>query len=331
LGNHGLRLSEIGFGCGPTAGLMIGGAPVERAGAVARALELGINYFDTAAVYGDGLSEAHLGQALREVGARPLLGSKVAIGPEDLSDIYGAVVRSVETSLARLDVDAIDLFHLHNRLAVERAPGDKIAVGPLLTVGERLGARGVAEACEDLQRQGKIRFFGFCAFGGEVPAINEVIRSRRFHSLLCYYNLLNPTAGGPAPAGFKGHDYGGVIDRAHAQGMGVVALRVLDGGVLSGREKPHPLSQGKGWQPGRFPPDALAPILKGGRYTPAQIAIRFALAKAEISTVLVGFSELSHIEEAAGCSDGNRLSPEDLSRLEEFHRAGHALREAMES
>jgi len=64
LGKTGVRVSVQGFGCGNVGGLMVRGTPAGRERAVARAIELGVNYFDTAPSYGDGLSERHLGQAL---------------------------------------------------------------------------------------------------------------------------------------------------------------------------------------------------------------------------------------------------------------------------
>lgn len=70
LGRTGLRVSALGFGCSNGAGLMVRGAPKDRERTVARALELGINYFDTAPSYGDGLSELHLGDALRALRAQ---------------------------------------------------------------------------------------------------------------------------------------------------------------------------------------------------------------------------------------------------------------------
>ena len=66
LGRTGLSVSEIGFGCGPTAGLIVRGDEKTRRDAVARALELGIDYFDTAPAYGDTLSEQYLGATLRD-------------------------------------------------------------------------------------------------------------------------------------------------------------------------------------------------------------------------------------------------------------------------
>src|SRR5437763_14141020 len=67
LGRTGIRISQIGFGCGSQGGLMVRGERSEQLRAVARAVELGINYFDTAASYGDGESERNLGSVLREL------------------------------------------------------------------------------------------------------------------------------------------------------------------------------------------------------------------------------------------------------------------------
>src|SRR5207244_2210621 len=69
LGKTGFRVSEIGFGCGDNAGLIVNGTAAERREVVERALAVGINYFDTADHYGDGKSERNLGETLREIGA----------------------------------------------------------------------------------------------------------------------------------------------------------------------------------------------------------------------------------------------------------------------
>ena len=65
LGKTGLDVSLLGFGCGAVGGLMVGGTPADQERAIARALELEINYFDTAAQYGDGQSETNLGRAIK--------------------------------------------------------------------------------------------------------------------------------------------------------------------------------------------------------------------------------------------------------------------------
>src|SRR5215813_12330290 len=93
LGRTGLRVSTLGFGCGNVGGLMVRGTPAERERAVARAVELGINYFDTAPSYGDGQSERHLGLALKAVREQIYVGTKFRIDPADLADMRGAVAR----------------------------------------------------------------------------------------------------------------------------------------------------------------------------------------------------------------------------------------------
>src|ERR1700686_228168 len=114
IGSSDLLVSEIGFGCGGNAGLMVRGSHAEQLPIVARALELGITYFDNAPDYGDGIAETNLGLALKTLGARPVLNTKVEIRAENLDDVAGHVVRSAENSLRRLGVDHVDMFQIHN-------------------------------------------------------------------------------------------------------------------------------------------------------------------------------------------------------------------------
>src|SRR4051794_28314163 len=107
LGRTGLQVSEIGFGCGNTAGLLTGGQYEEQRRAIERALAVGINYFDTAPNYGErvyerGRSESNLGKVLRELGARPHVGTKIELHAPHLADIPGSVARSLDESLERL-------------------------------------------------------------------------------------------------------------------------------------------------------------------------------------------------------------------------------------
>ena len=120
LGRTGLRVSALGFGCGAVGGLLVRGDTAEMVRTVARAVELGVNYFDTAAIYGNGVSETNLGRVLAELRPEVLVGTKVMVGEDELDDIESAVTRSVERSLDRLRRDRVDLIQLHNPLA-ERA------------------------------------------------------------------------------------------------------------------------------------------------------------------------------------------------------------------
>ena len=324
LGTTDITISEIGFGCGNTAGLMIWGDPADRLRAAEHAMELGINYFDTAATYGDGKSEENLGPVLAKLRERPLVGSKVALSDDDLADIPGAIRASVERSLRKLGLDSLDVVHMHNRVRAKRVPGQSAGIGPLLEVDEMLGPGGVQETFEALQQEGKLRYFGLCAFGGEPGAYSRVIDEGRFHSVLVFYNVLNPSSARAMGPAFAQHDYDRVIERAAAKGVGTVALRVLEAGALSGSATPHALSGGG---PGRNPEyarnaqraQALAFLKRDPSETLAQVAIRFALANQSVSTVLVGFSELSQIDEAASCSGREGFTPDQLARLEELY------------
>src|SRR5437667_12852911 len=91
LGRTGLKVSALGYGCGDVGGLIVRGAPAERTRAVARAVELGVNYFDTATSYGNGVSEQHLGEVLRELRPNVYVGTKVRLRPEDLGDLRGRI------------------------------------------------------------------------------------------------------------------------------------------------------------------------------------------------------------------------------------------------
>ncbi len=108
VGNTGVRVSEIGFGGGGNAGLMVKGSPEQQREAIGRAIELGINYFDQAPDYGDGVSETNLGRVLKELGVRPYITTKIEVRESDLGDIAGHVERSLDQSLSRLGHVAAD-------------------------------------------------------------------------------------------------------------------------------------------------------------------------------------------------------------------------------
>src|SRR5215813_15261060 len=114
-GRTGLKISALGFGCGAVGGIMVRGDPADQERLVARALDVGVNYFDTAVLYGDGASETNLGRVLRKLKpANAIVGTKVRVPPGEFGGIAAAITASLEGSLARLQLDKVDIFHLHN-------------------------------------------------------------------------------------------------------------------------------------------------------------------------------------------------------------------------
>src|SRR6266540_4915772 len=108
LGKTGISISEIGFGCGNVGGLLIRGEEDDQFAAIERALDLGINYFDTAAAYGDGVSEINLGRALAQLKPDIILGTKLRLGPEDATP--ERIREHFAASLARLQRDSVDIL-----------------------------------------------------------------------------------------------------------------------------------------------------------------------------------------------------------------------------
>src|SRR6202022_5036409 len=116
-GRSGMRFSVLGFGCGAVGGLMVRGDHADQERTVAKALAAGVNYFDTAVQYGDGESETNLGHVLQKLKpANVAVGTKVRLPPSECGRIADAVTTSLEGSLARLRLDRIDIFHLHNAI-----------------------------------------------------------------------------------------------------------------------------------------------------------------------------------------------------------------------
>jgi len=315
LGRTGLKVSELGFGCGSIGGLLVRGEYPTMRRAVARALELGITYFDTASQYGDGQSEVNLGAVLRELRADPVVGTKVRLKPPDLDRIEAAIAESVEASLRRLGRERVDLIQLHNPF-VPRSGPDQVGV----TLHH---FSAVLRAFETLERQGKVRFWGITGLG-ETEVLHQVVEGGGFHTVQAVYNLLNPSAGRQAPAGFSYQDYRQLIDRAAGQQMGVIVIRALAGGALSGTPDRHPVAA-RSVAPIATERDYAADVARARRFaflvengtvsSLVEAAIRFAISKPEISTALVGISSLEQLEHAVACANRGPLPAEALGRL----------------
>ncbi len=117
-GRTGLQVSVLGFGCGAVGGFMVRGAPEDQERTIARAIEAGVNYFDTAAMYGNGESEKNLGRVLASLKPDVIVGTKVRIPSRDFGRIAATVAESLDASLKRMGREQVDIFHLHNAITV---------------------------------------------------------------------------------------------------------------------------------------------------------------------------------------------------------------------
>ena len=320
-GRTGMQLSVLGFGCGAVGGLMVRGDPLDQERTIARAIAAGVNYFDTAVQYGNGESEKNLGRVLHRLKpANVTVGTKVRLPAGDFGRIAEAVANSLEGSLARLRRDRVDIFHLHN--AITETGGRQA-----LSVRQVLG--DVVPAFERLRQQGKTRFLGLTAVG-DTAALHQVIDARVFDSAQVVYNMLNPSAAVGLPANYPAQDYERLFDHTRAAGVGVVGIRVLAGGALSGSAERHPIASP--------PPEPIgsamsydADVVRARRLMPlveegfaaslTEAATRFALSHPAIGTILVGMATPQQFEDALAAVQKGPLPPTALERLSTLRQA----------
>ena len=315
LGRTGLKVSALAFGCGDVGGLMVRGTPADRERGVARAVELGINYLDTAPAYGSGESERNLGQVLRALKPAVIVGTKFRVAAAEFGDAAAAVARSVETSLGRLGLERVDLLHLHNWIGRAGDGERRLAVGHVLDA--------VVPAVRRLQEQGKVRFFGVTA-SGETGALHRALASGVIDTAQVVFNLLNPTGAYEVPAGYPAQDYDRLLRLAREHGVGTIGIRVLAGGALSGQLARHPtaiptvapIASGPDYATDAARARALEPLVAQGHAAGVvEAALRFAITGDALSTALIGCSDLAQLEFAAAAVNKGPLPPAALDSL----------------
>jgi aryl-alcohol dehydrogenase-like predicted oxidoreductase len=313
-GRTGIQLSVLGFGCGAVGGLMVRGDPLDQERTIARAIDAGVNYFDTAVQYGNGESEKNLGRILQKLKpVTAIVGTKVRLPSDSFGRIADAVTRSLEESLTRLRRDRVDIFHLHNAIT-ESGGGETLSVQQVLV--------DVVPAFEQLRQQGKTRFLGLTAVG-ETKALQQVIAAGAFDSAQVVYNMLNPSAANELPPNYPAQDYGRLFDHTR-KAVGVIGIRVLAGGALSGSIERHPVASP--------PPEPIgsamsykADVARAARLMPLvtegfatnlpEAAIRFAISHRAIGTILVGIATPHQFENALAAVQNGPLPIAALKRL----------------
>ena len=315
-GNVELDVSEIGFGCGDVGGLMVRGEPADQVRAVARALELGINYFDTASRYGGGRSETNLGRVLKELSEDVFVGTKYSLGESDPVNLKTGVIQSVEASLKRLGRERIDLIQLHDRISFQTDVSARaVTVTDVLT--------GVRDGLDELKSQGKVCYYGMTGVG-EPNGIHDVVASGMVSTVQTVYNLINSSAGHDSPPGFDMPGYGKLIDLASRRNVGVIVIRVLGAGALTGTSIRHPVAvpnvapigSGRDFQQDESRAGQFAFLVDEGFASDMpEASVRFALSNPGVSTVLVGYSDIDHLERSVEYAAKGPLAPEALSRL----------------
>ena len=304
LGRTGLSVSRVGLG-----GAGLGHAWGETTDdecirTVRRAVDLGVNFFDTSPMYGRGRSEENLGQGLAGQRHRVFIATKVRLQTaEELADPRSAVRRSLEQSLKRLRTDYVDLLQVHHQVGPEG--GQYLAAADPPRYAYRLtfeSALALGEAMTRLVQEGRVRFLGITAWDGHPEAVRPLLASGVFHTAQILYNLLNRTAAAPPPPGFDDIDQGLSLPVAARYGIGVIGIRAHAAGALADKldravkpgsavARDHARARSLAWPPG------------GPHARLSQLALRFCLDHPDIATVVPGAKNVAELEEAVACVD----------------------------
>ena len=286
------QVSEIGLGGSwfygrPEMGLK----PVSHGvGVVERALELGVNYFDTAPLYGKGRSEEVLGHALKGVTDDYYLATKVGYFPEPFDYTRDTVWRGFEASLQRLQRDRVALVQIHES---EQAGWDGV-----------FGKGRTLEALREIRDQGLATFIGLT--GSDLVLMRDILKeSDDFVSVItfCQYDLLVQEAKEV------------LVPTAAERDVAVIAASPLHGGLL-GSKRDH-------WrQQGRFADlferqEQVEELLQERDLDPVDAGLRYLLSDPRVSIILSGVDSVGELERSAAVSDGRYLEDELIRRIEE--------------
>jgi len=314
LGNSSLEITSIGLGTYALggSGWKFAWGPQDDAVSIAtirHAVSSGINWIDTAAVYGFGHAEEIVGQAIAGLPRRPLIFTKCSMTWDASGQITNvlkrdSIRREVEDSLRRLGVDVIDLYQIH----WPRVPAD------------------IEEAWETLARlkeEGKVRYIGVSNF--DVSQLERVLKIAPITSLQPPYSILNRTIEGE------------LLPFAIDNGIGVIAYSPMQNGLLSGkmtRERARGLPADD-WR--RTSPDFQEPQLsqnlgvaevlreiagdRARRFTVPEIAIAWVLLQRGITGAIVGARQPAHVDDFLR-ADEVALDAADLEKIEAARRSG---------
>ena len=325
LGTTGISVSAVSFGAGPVSGLLTGDAVDIQRAVIQRAIQLGVNWFDTAAGYGNGQSERHLGAALAGIRSdQPLhVATKFRVQLTTQTDLRPLVVESVKESLSRLNLPRVTLLQIHNSITRNR-----LDQPTSITPEDVLGPRGLLAGMQEVRAAGWVDQFGLTGIG-DAEALCNVMRSREFATIQAPVHFLNPSALRETPRELCDPDFGGFLRTAHELGMGIFAIRVFAAGALLGAEpSPHT------FKTPFFPLDLYrrdeARVRQlterlGSLSNIRELVLRYVVSLPEITSAIIGLGHVNHVAEAARIAEMPRLSREELMSLDKLRNRDAAV------
>ena len=305
LGKTNIKISEIGFGAWQIGGGFGKQDDSEAIKCIHRAIENGVNFIDTAAVYGDGHSERLIGRAVAGGRrAKVAIASKIppkigrqAIESDSIKDVFPVdwIVEITERSLANLKIDCLDLQQLHSWTPAFLKQTDWL------------------DGFQKLKKAGKIKSIGVSANDWDPYGATELTQSGLIDSVQVIYNIFEQR---PAEKLFPA---------ALVADVGIIARVPFEEGLLTGYFGPELKMDPTDWRSKWMTPerrrdaagrvDALKKFLKPDRPTLAALALKFCLSHPAVSTVIPGMRHLAHVDSNCSVSDGKLLSKDEVAEL----------------